>query len=186
MTMPSEIEIHLQNITNLQECYQTVKDLLTIVQSNNEIQNKLSTLSLIQSRSPSPTPRSRTPSPRFNRQPIVKNVSRQSRPTQRSNRNHFNGFRQYPGLNNPRPILQRNNFSAGRGRGNNMPFPRPRSLSQNRNRGNVPRCYFCNIPGHLARNCFCRNNQQTRYVPRQRYTPNFPPRRGRRQSRPLP
>ena len=52
ITMPREIELHLKSITNLQDCYQTAKDLLTIVQ--NPVTNKMSTLSLAQSRSPSP------------------------------------------------------------------------------------------------------------------------------------
>ena len=47
ITMPREIELHLKSITNLQDCYQTAKDLLTIVQ--NPITNKMSTLSLAQS-----------------------------------------------------------------------------------------------------------------------------------------
>ena len=66
--MPKEIELHLRGIDNLQNCYQTAKDLLTIVQ--NPVTNKMSTLSLAQSRSPSSTqPRTRSPSPRNNRQP---------------------------------------------------------------------------------------------------------------------
>ena len=63
--MPKEIELHLRGIDNLQNCYQTAKDLLTIVQ--NPVVAKMSTLSLAQSRSPSPThPRTRSPSPRNN------------------------------------------------------------------------------------------------------------------------
>ena len=68
IAMPKEIELHLRSINNLQDCYQTAKDLLTIVQ--NPVTNKMSTLSLAQSRSPSPPQlRSRSPSPRNNRQP---------------------------------------------------------------------------------------------------------------------
>ena len=67
MAMPKEIELHLRGIDNLQNCYQTAKDLLTIVQ--NPVIAKMSTLSLAQSRSPSPThSRTRSPSPRNNRQ----------------------------------------------------------------------------------------------------------------------
>ena len=67
IAMPKEIELHLRGIDNLQNCYQTAKDLLTIVQ--NPVVAKMSTLSLAQSRSPSPThPRTRSPSPRNNRQ----------------------------------------------------------------------------------------------------------------------
>ena len=68
--MPKEIELHLRGIDNLQLCYQTAKDLLTILQI--PVVAKMSTLSLAQSRSPSPThPRTRSPSPRNNRQTRV-------------------------------------------------------------------------------------------------------------------
>ena len=67
ISMPKEVELHLNNINNLQDCYQTAKDLLTIVQ--NSVTNKMSTLSLAQSRSPSPQPRSRSPSPISSRPP---------------------------------------------------------------------------------------------------------------------
>ena len=67
IAMPKEIELHLRGIDNLQNCYQTAKDLLTIVQ--NPVVAKMSTLSLAIFRSPSPTrPRTRSPSPRNNRQ----------------------------------------------------------------------------------------------------------------------
>ena len=59
--MPKEVELHLSRIGNLQDCYQTAKELLTIVQ--NTVTNKMSALSLAQSRSPSPQPTSRSPSP---------------------------------------------------------------------------------------------------------------------------
>ena len=62
IAMPREIELHLRTINNLQDCYQTAKELLTIVQ--NPVTNKMSTLSLAQSRSHSPQPKSRSPSPR--------------------------------------------------------------------------------------------------------------------------
>ena len=52
IAMPKEIELHLRGIDNLQTCYQTAKDHLTIVQ--NPVTNKMSPLSLAQSRSPSP------------------------------------------------------------------------------------------------------------------------------------
>ena len=54
IAMPKEIELHLRGVDNLQQCYQTAKDLLTIVQ--NPVTNKMSTLSLAQSRSPSLEP----------------------------------------------------------------------------------------------------------------------------------
>ena len=59
--MPKEIELHLSRISNIQDCYQTAKELLTIVQTS--VTNKMSALSLAQSRSPSPQPPSRSPSP---------------------------------------------------------------------------------------------------------------------------
>ena len=59
--MPKEVELHLSRIGNLQDCYQTAKELLTIVQ--NTVTNKISALSLAQSRPPFPQPTSRSPSP---------------------------------------------------------------------------------------------------------------------------
>ena len=61
IAMPKEVELHLSRINNLQDCYQTAKELLTIVQST--VTNKMSALSLAQSRSPSPEPTSKSPSP---------------------------------------------------------------------------------------------------------------------------
>ena len=61
IAMPKEVELHLSRIDNLQDCYQTAKELLTMVQ--NSVTNKMSILSLAQSRSPSPQPTSRSPSP---------------------------------------------------------------------------------------------------------------------------
>ena len=93
--MPKEIELHLRGIDNLQNCSQTAKDLLTIVQ--NPVVAKMSTLSLAQSRSPSPThPRTRSPSPRNNRQ--TTNPPDRSRSRTRQT---FDGFKQYPGQNRP-------------------------------------------------------------------------------------
>ena len=59
--MPKQVELHLSRINNLEDCYQTAKELLTIVQ--NTVTNKMSALSLVQSRSPSPQATSRSPSP---------------------------------------------------------------------------------------------------------------------------
>ena len=59
--MPKEVELHLSRINNLQDCYQTAKELLTIVQ--NTVTNKMSALSSAKSRSPSPQATSRSPSP---------------------------------------------------------------------------------------------------------------------------
>ena len=46
--MPREVELHLSRTHNLQDCYQTAKELLTIVQTT--VTNKMSALSLAQSR----------------------------------------------------------------------------------------------------------------------------------------
>ena len=61
IAMPKEVELHLSRIDNLQDCYQTAKELLTIVQKS--VTNTMSSLSLAQSRSPSPQPTSRSLSP---------------------------------------------------------------------------------------------------------------------------
>ena len=125
IAMPKKVELHLRSIDNLQNCYQTAKDLLIIVQ--NPVTNKMSALSLAQSRSPSPLqPRSRSPSPRNNRQPT--NPPDRSRPRTRQN---FDGFKQYPGQNRPQSIMKRpfRNIN-GRGRGRSM----KRNRFQNRSR----------------------------------------------------
>ena len=72
IAMPREVELHLSRINNLQDCYKTAKELLTIV--HDSVPNKMSALSLAQSRSPSPQPRARSPSPR--RYPLHKPRSR--------------------------------------------------------------------------------------------------------------
>ena len=61
IAMPREVELHLSRSHNLQDCYQTAKELLTIVQTT--VTNKMSALSLAQSRSPSPQAKARSPSP---------------------------------------------------------------------------------------------------------------------------
>ena len=61
IAMPREVELHLSRSHNLQDCYQTAKELLTIVQTT--VTNKMSALSLAQSRSPSPQAKCRSPSP---------------------------------------------------------------------------------------------------------------------------
>ena len=166
--MPKEVELHLNNINNLQDCYQTAKDLLTIVQ--NSVTNKMSTLSLAQSRSPSPQPRSRSPSPISSRPPPER-----FRPRTRSN---FTGFKKYPGPNQPQSIMKRQpriHYAQGRGPSRMRPrsLSRPRSDSGNR----MPplRCFICNMIGHIARNCFTKtrphpHNRQN--FPR-RFTRNF-------------
>ena len=172
IAMPKEIELHLRGVDNLQQCYQTAKDLLTIVQ--NPVTNKMSTLSLAQSRSPSPTlPRTRSPSPRSNRQPT--NSTDRSRPRTRQN---FDGFKQYPGQNRPQSIMKRQSrpFNGrGRGRSINRNRFQNRSRSFSRNRSYPDRCYNCNMIGHYARNCFTRTRTQSQNrnnFPR-RFTPNI-------------
>ena len=172
IAMPKEIEFHLRGIENLQDCYQTAKDLLTIVQ--NPVTNKMSTLSLAQSRSPSPTqPRSRSPSPRNNR-PLT-NPPDRSGPRTRQN---FTGFKQYPGQNRPQSIMKRpfrNSTGRGRGRPINRNRFQNRSRSYNRNKSYPDRCYNCNMIGHYTRNCFTRTRTQSQNganFPR-RFTPNF-------------
>ena len=59
--MPGDIVIATQNLTTYEECACTAHDLMTILQ--NPLTNKMSALSLMQSRSPSPILRPRTPSP---------------------------------------------------------------------------------------------------------------------------
>ena len=61
IAMPREVELHISRSNNLQDCYQTAKELLTIVQPT--LTNKMSALSLAQSRSPSPQAKARSPSP---------------------------------------------------------------------------------------------------------------------------
>ena len=54
VVMPQEVQIAIRDKTTYEECAQTARDLLIILQ--NPITNKMSTLSLLQSRSPSPKP----------------------------------------------------------------------------------------------------------------------------------
>ena len=123
----------------------------------------MSTLSLVQSRSPSPQPRSRSPSPISSRPPPER-----FRPRTRSN---FTGFKKYPGPNQPQSIMKRQpriHYTQGRGPSRMRPrsLSRPRSYSGNR----MPplRCFICNMIGHIARNCFTK----TRPHPQNRQ--NFP------------
>ena len=172
IAMPKEIELHLRSINNLQDCYQTAKDLLTIVQ--NPVTNKMSTLSLAQSRPPSSSqPRSRSPSPRNNSQPT--NPPDRSRPRTRQN---FDGFKQYPGQNRLQSIMKRpfrNAKGRGRGRPMNRNRSQNRSRSYTRNRSYPDRCYNCNMIGHYARNCFTRTRtlSQNRVNFPRRFTPNI-------------
>ena len=174
IAMPKEIELHLRGIDNLQNCYQTAKDLLTIVQ--NPVVAKMSTLSLAQSRSPSPThPQTRSPSPRNKRQ--ITNPPDRSRPMTKQT---FDGFKQYPGQNRPQSIMKRpfrNSNGRGRGRTMNRNRFQNRSQSYTRNKAyqGLDRCFNCNMVGHFARNCFTRTrtlSQNRANFPR-RFTPNF-------------
>ena len=114
IAMPNDVELHLRTVTNLHDCYQTAKDLLTIVQSS--LTNKMSTLSLVQSRSPSPQLRSRSPCPGSFRNPST-SLDR-SRPRTRQN---FNGFKQNPGPARPQSIMKRS-FMNTRQRGTGRPI----------------------------------------------------------------
>ena len=174
IAMPKEIELHLRSITNLSDCYQTAKELLTIVQ--NQVSNKMSTLSLAQSRSPSPQPRSRSPSP------VNPSASQPTTDRSRSRtRQNFEGFRQYPGPSRPQSIMKRP-FMNTRGRGRGRPMFNRQSRSRSLTRNRLPiRCFNCNMVGHIARNCFTRTRSQSlnrAKFPR-RFTPNF--RRNQRQ-----
>ena len=151
--MPREIELHLKSVTNLQDCYQTAKDLLTIVQ--NPVTSKMSTLSLAQSRSPSPQPRQRCPSPRANRS-IPPDRSR----PQTRDRDNNESYTQYPAQDRPQSIMKRpytNPPPRGQGRGRSM----YRSRSMGKPRWINKRCFNCNMIGHLARNCFTRTRPQS-------------------------
>ena len=123
----------------------------------------MSTLSLAQSRSPSPTlPRTRSPSPRNNRQ--TTNPPDRSRPRTRQN---FDGFKQYPGQNRPQSIMKRpfrNSNGRGRGRTMNRNRFQNRSRSYTRNKAyqGLDRCFNCNMVGHFARNCFTRTRTSLR------------------------
>ena len=59
--MPRDIVIATRNLTTYKKCAHTARDLMTILQ--NPLTNKMSALSLMQSRSPSPILRPRTLSP---------------------------------------------------------------------------------------------------------------------------
>lgn len=173
IAMPKEVEIHLRSIENLQDCYQTAKELLTIVQT--PLTNRMSTLSLAQSRSPSPQARARSPSPRRSTPPTPD----RSRPrTNPRNNPSFQGFRQYPGTSRPQSIMRRpfrNMIGRGRGQTQARQIAQMRPRSLNRGRSFAPRCFNCNMLGHIARNCFTRARVPSRdraNFPR-RFTPNF-------------
>ena len=59
--MPRDIVIATRDLITYEDCAHTACDLMTILQ--NPLTNKMSALSLMQSRSPSPTPRPQSPSP---------------------------------------------------------------------------------------------------------------------------
>ena len=155
IAMPRETELHLRSIENLHECYQTARELLTIVQ--NPVTNKMLTLSLAQSRLPSPQPRTRSTSPR-NPRPDPPDRSRSK------TRNNFDGFKQYPGPSQPQSIMKRpyqNTPGRVRGRGRGRSMYRSRSVSKPRWNNNV-RCFNCNMVGHFARDCFTRTSPNPR------------------------
>ena len=141
--MPRDIVIATRNLTTYKECARTAHDLMTILQ--NPLTNKMSALSLMQSRSPSPIPRPRTPSPG----PTSRNSADNRQPRSRS-RDRGNG-RAIFNNSNPRPILKKTL--------NSRP-PRNGSIGhsyfcpQSRPRRSFPRCYNCGILGHIECNCF--------------------------------
>lgn len=175
--MPRDIVIATRNLTTYEECAQTARDLMTIIQ--NPLTNKMSALSLMQSRSPSPTPRTRSPSPAPPPRRFSENRQPRSRSRDRGNRRAiFNN-------SNPRSILKKpfnnarppqRNVSIGRS------FYRPRSRPPRRP---PPRCFNCGILGHVERNCFTKTRfpRSQNNFPRQ-FTPNMPSKRNRSQGRP--
>ena len=159
--MPRDIIMALRDVNEFDRAVAEARDMMVIIQ--NPITNKMSALSLMQSRSPSPTPRPRSPSPGPRRQP---NENR-SRPKDRPNR----PVRQPSQNPKPRSILR----PPSAPRQQNIQYPRSRTPSTSR----APRCFNCNVIGHIARNCFTKHR-----VPRgrgfpQRFTPNHPPRKSR-------
>ena len=141
--MPRDIVIATRDLTTYDNCACTARDLMTILQ--NPLANKMSTLSLMQSRSPSPIPRPRTPSPG----PTSRNRA-DNRQTRSPSQDRGNG-RAIFNNSNPRPILKKTlnscpprNGSVGRS------YFRP----QSRPRRSFSHCYNCGIFGHIECNCF--------------------------------
>ena len=95
--MPRDIVIATRDLTTYEDCPHTACDLMTILQ--NPLINKMSALSLMQSRSPSPIPRPLTPSPG----PTSRNRADNRQPRSQS-RDRGNG-RAIFNNSNPRPIL---------------------------------------------------------------------------------
>ena len=141
--MPRDIVIATSDLTTYEECACTACDLMTILQ--NPLTNKMSALSLMQSRSPSPTARPQSPSPGLTSQNRADNRQPRSLSRDRGNgRAIFNN-------SNPRPILKKTlnshpprNGSVGRS------YFRP----QLQLKRSLPDCYNCGIFGHIECNCF--------------------------------
>ena len=115
IAMPKEIELHLRGIDNLQNCYQTAKDLLTIVQ--NPVVAKIQ---------PFLWP-SLDPLPLHNLEPDHHLLGTTDKlQTHLTDHNlgqdkTFDGFKQYPGQNRPQSITKRPfRNSNGRVRGRTM------------------------------------------------------------------
>ena len=97
--MPRDIVIATQDLTTYDDCACTARNLMTILQ--NPLTNKMSALSLMQSRSPSPILRPWTPSPG----PTSRNHADNRQPRSCS-RDRGNG-RAIFNNSNPRPILKK-------------------------------------------------------------------------------
>ena len=203
VVMPYEVQIQIKDLKTYGECAQAARDLMTIIQ--NPITNKISTLSLLESRSPSPTPRPRPSSPGPARPAMVprQSRSRERRPPRpKSPQVTFQDQPQYLPTSPPRPqsrpppqrpyhsyqnyqqpqtSFRRNPFNnynnqRGRGRGRGGTQRFFRPRSVSRNRQPL-RCYNCGIIGHIARNCFTRTPIPRNGYQPNRFTPNQPPKR---------
>ena len=165
--MPTTVLLNIRAEEDYETCIQAARDMIIIIQ--NPLSNKMSTLSLIQSRSPSPNMRNRSPSPG-----PPQTVKPQQRPSRQKEKARWPPNQEPI----PRPILKKSNLIPPRqpqnaGRGRNNYFFRPRSLSRTRN-GQVPRCFNCGILGHVQRNCFTRTKIPREQNFPQRFTPNQP------------
>ena len=180
--MPTQIELRLKDIDNLDAAITEARDCLRIYKGN--LTTQMSALTLAQS--PTPTfspqhPQSRSPSPRSSTFPHRQN--RQSRPQRRSSlkqSSNFQGFNRYPGHDqNFRQFCSRSR-SQSRPRFRPRPFNRGRPFNRNQNFRNqrVLTCHYCGKRGHYANECFKRSANLSRRFPRNNQFRNSrPPRR---------